>query len=236
MLSSPRPTILMFSGGRDSTLAAVRLASVSTPLYLATVTSAHLIGLGAVRKRLLELEPLLPSTTRWLHVIQPTSLPGAGELMARTCLPCHRAYTAIGVALAKRFHAPCLAFGYARYQSAWPEQTPLAIERLGLVLFARGIQLTLPVYNLASKAEASEQLRRLNLSPAALEQKCLQQVSNIALEGPRLEKEIAVWELALRNTLAALETIVLDIVVDAPLSELAVAWQSPTQPSLRGLT
>jgi len=58
----------MFSGGRDSTLAAVRLANRYEKLVLITVTTANLVGFKRVGQRLVELKHHLPSNTEWLHI------------------------------------------------------------------------------------------------------------------------------------------------------------------------
>src|SRR5438552_11850009 len=54
--------LLMFSGGRDSTLAALRLHHGRVPLRLVTVTSSHLTGINLVRRRLSELSKIPPAT------------------------------------------------------------------------------------------------------------------------------------------------------------------------------
>jgi PP-loop superfamily ATP-utilizing enzyme len=61
--------ILMFSGGRDSTLAAIRLAQEWEKLVLVTVTTEHLVGLGSVIKRLEELKLHLPGNTEWISPV-----------------------------------------------------------------------------------------------------------------------------------------------------------------------
>jgi hypothetical protein len=69
--------VLMFSGGRDSTIAAVRLSRVVSELILVTVTSSHLVGIDRVRQRIAELRPILPRGSTWLHVGVPSGRPGA---------------------------------------------------------------------------------------------------------------------------------------------------------------
>jgi PP-loop superfamily ATP-utilizing enzyme len=55
--------LLMFSGGRDSTLAAVRMTRRGSPLILVTVSSSHLVGIDRVRRRLGELARIIPIET-----------------------------------------------------------------------------------------------------------------------------------------------------------------------------
>jgi predicted subunit of tRNA(5-methylaminomethyl-2-thiouridylate) methyltransferase len=63
--------LLMFSGGRDSTIAAVRLAKRFTDLTLVTVSSDHLVGISAVKRRIEQIKPHLSSESEWLQVDQP---------------------------------------------------------------------------------------------------------------------------------------------------------------------
>lgn len=217
------PCVLLFSGGRDSTLAAVRLARTGAILTLVTVTSTHLVGIDAVRSRLSELKPHLPGTTVWMHVVQPTDLPEDPGLRSPTCLPCHQSYAATGAVMARRFNARRLAFGYAGYQSDWPEQGPDAICRLTALLAQQGIELVLPVYDLDTKEAAVDELKAYGLSPIALEQKCLQQQFNIPLSATSLEDELAGWERALVATLSSIDRLSIRIITQSSLADLGGA-------------
>ena len=212
--------VLLFSGGRDSTISAIQLSDLFERLILVTVTSQHLVGMDAVYRRLVELKPYLSSKTRWIHALQPTEMPGDQLFHAATCLPCHRSYTAIGAVLAERFKADSLAFGYTSYQSTWAEQTPYAIDCLKRTLLSRGIHLILPVYDIASKDDAIAELKKYQLSPVALEQKCIQQQFNIALDQERLKEEVDLWHRALINALAVLDEIQIEIAAEYELSDL----------------
>ncbi len=212
--------MLLFSGGRDSTIAAVRLSSVVDGLTLVTVTSEHLAGIDAVRRRLDELKPYLPRNTKWLHVKQPEILPGNQLFRAPTCLPCHCFYTAVGITLAERLNANSLAFGYTGYQADWPEQAPYAIERLAWVLSTRGIRLVLPVYDITKRSDAIMELTKYCLSVDALEQKCSRHEFNIELESPRLREEVAAWEQALFLNLEAIARMGIQTTTESFLCDL----------------
>lgn len=211
--------LLMFSGGRDSTLAAVRLARTYERLVLATVTSEHLIGYDRVEQRLHELKPHLPPATRCVRVLQPTAL-SAETLRQTTCLPCHREYVTTGVSLAKQQGIADLAFGYVRYQNTWPEQTEYATTRLSHMLNRLGMRLRLPVYDIATRGEALSELAALNMSAEALEQKCLQQQRNEELPNGALETEIDIWERSTNAQLIRVDEISLTVVSDVRLDEL----------------
>src|SRR3546814_10606496 len=100
------------------------------------------------------MRDLLPEGTRWLRINQPKDLATDTSFYAQTCLSCHHAYVVVAAAVARSVGSKNLAFGYAAYQSDWPEQSPLATARLSSVLNDYGIQLHLPVIDLASRAEA----------------------------------------------------------------------------------
>jgi len=183
-----RPCILMFSGGRDSTIAAARLSKIGAKLCLVTISSGHLVGINRVRQRIQEMNSILPPSTRWLHIKQPTELRTDTSFYQKTCLPCHHSYVVASSVMAFRLSISNLAFGYAMYQSAWPEQSPMAISRLTNILARHQIGLLLPAYNIDSRARAEELLRQLGLSSESLEQKCLQQVSNVSLSEDALRR------------------------------------------------
>jgi hypothetical protein len=219
-LVSDTHCILMFSGGRDSTLAAVRLHHRGYIPVLVTVTSAHLTGIQIVRQRLLELKAILPEDTRWYTIRQPQQLHTDTSFYERTCLPCHHAYTVVGVALAMSFRCSHLAFGYVQYQRDWPEQTPLAIERLSAIVSEFGIKLLLPVYNVTSRDRAIEELTANGLSGVPFEQKCTIQVTNIALPDDKLKAQIDLWDRAIRRSAASLHLIDTAIIDSGTLKEL----------------
>ena len=190
----------MFSGGRDSTIAAARLSESFDRVLLITVLSPHLIGIEKVRLRIEQLRKLLPKGSEWLQIIQP-EFPIAKPFIYATCLPCQHVYVSTGALIALRHQIPHLAMGYSGYQSSWPEQTPYATAGLTRILRDRGIQLHLPVYDLREKEDAFLELARLGLGPESLEQKCLQQSSNIELRGERLKAETDRWLAAISETI-----------------------------------
>src|SRR2546427_8917201 len=111
-------SVVMFSGGRDSTLAVARLAEARQPLILVTVTSSHLVGIDRVSERVSELSSILPSDTAWLNVRQPEGVIRRYAPYERTCLPCHHLYVVVGMRIAALIDARAIAFGYAAYQNS----------------------------------------------------------------------------------------------------------------------
>lgn len=211
--------LLMFSGGRDSTLAAMRMHAQGATLALVTVTSSHLVGMDRVRTRLSELAMHLPDDTPWFHVRQPTELRTDTSFYEQTCLACHHAYVAVSGSVARTLSASRLAFGYAGYQKDWPEQSLLAISCLRGVLARHGIELVLPVYDIPSKAAAIAELEALGLNSAALEQKCLQQITNVVLSDERLRQQVGLWEAAIDGSMSKISDIEVDVVERRTLGE-----------------
>ena len=192
--------LVLFSGGRDSTLAAIEMSSKFKKLILVTVTAEHLYGIKAVNKRLDELKKYLPSNTIWLKVIQPF-LPESQPLFSRTCLPCQKDYIGVGLEIAKKYGIKDICIGYAGYQSSWPEQTPLATKELRKLLSRYGINLHLPIYSTRSKVEIIQRLIDYDLDPDSLEQKCIKQIDNLTLPEHILKEEIKSWVSNIENIL-----------------------------------
>jgi hypothetical protein len=210
----------MFSGGRDSTLAAVRLAQKYEKLVLITVTTANLVGFERVCQRLIELKPHLPGNTEWLHIALPPGFVAYRQSALTTCLPCHHVYLVTGAIVAGNYNSKHLALGYTGYQSTWTEQSPYAIERLSEIMSTIGLRLILPVADLVAKEQAIAELRANNLSEGSLEQKCIRQVNDAGLPFDLLRQEIDRWGEDLKNALDDRQNLHLDILDRKFISEL----------------
>ena len=166
--------VLLFSGGRDSTLAAVDLAS-KYQLALLTLTGQHLIGFDAVLRRARELHRLLPPGTEWFLA---DLTQGVDDPDLKGCMSCQLTATTAAIQLAARIGARAVATGFAGYQSAWIEQSPEAIDILRRTLAEVNLHLELPSAALTSRVDAETRLARHSLSVDALEQKCTEQQLN----------------------------------------------------------
>ncbi len=213
--------VLMFSGGRDSTLAALRLSKSFSKLALVTITSEHLYGMESVYQRLNELKNHLPDNTEWFHVTQPSNLNTDISFYAPTCLPCHHAYISVGVVIAEKVQAQHISFGYVGYQSTWPEQTKYAIEHLRKLLKLYDITLELPVYEIKKAEEVYAELSKHGISTISLEQKCTRQVNNVELVSDVLRKEISSWKKAIIQSLATRNNLHIKILQECQLKDLA---------------
>lgn len=211
--------LLMFSGGRDSTLAALRLHEAGYPLKLVTITAGHLFGLNNVERRLREIAPMLPGETEWLQIVQPALRGTQHFFHQQTCLPCQSAYVVTGVNVARQAGIRRIAMGYASYQAGWPEQGPQATRVLEHTLARHGFELLLPVYDIESRASAMQELKTRGLSELALEQKCTRQVNNVELEGQVLSQQLELWARAIDEELSK-SPLLLNISGHIRLSEL----------------
>ncbi len=226
MDSNSSDCVVLFSGGRDSTVAALRLVEEFPALTLLTVTTEHLIGIDFVVRRLQELSRLLPETVTWVHAVaRPTSLVRIGEETIESCLPCHHVYLKTAMATARNRGTNRIALGYTAYQDTWLEQTPYAVEALRSVLAEFAITLLLPSANLKSKAEAVSVLRGKGLDAASMEQKCLKQqfnTKNISIV--ESIAEIDAWKIALRKSFQTAVLNDVDVREPVMLSEVVNAY------------
>lgn len=200
----------MFSGGRDSAIAAVRLSKIVTHLTLITVVSEHLFGIERVYERISQLKKFLPKETEWLQVLQP-KFPIVEILNNATCLPCQHAYIIVGIIIAQRFHTLNLATGYSGYQNSWPEQTPYATTQLKKLIEDFGLYIHFPVYDIQKKEDAINELIQLELESEAYEQKCLKQSSNIELADDILPLEIDKWINCINETIKSKDNVAINI-------------------------
>jgi len=195
--------VLLFSGGRDSTIAALRLNPVYRPLLLLTITSAHLHGIETVKSRLNELRRLLSPGTEWIHAVAKPNGLGMEYSEIKSCLPCHSVYFLIALRIADDRGIAHIAAGYAGYQSSWLEQTPAALDQLTRIMGGMGKTLLVPAQNVLSKDEAKSILRSYELSDRALEQKCTKQQFNTReIQPDRATKEIENWGRNLERVLS----------------------------------
>ena len=190
----------MFSGGRDSTIAALRLGRIYPSLVLVTVSTEHLLGINHVTTRLWELKRHLPLATRWYHFSFEGDTERGAEFF-QTCLPCHAVYLLAGLTVAAQNTIRDVAFGYTDYQSAWAEQTPEGRAAIFDLSASFGCRAIFPVSDLASKEDAIRELRGHGISERALEQKCLRQQGNEVVNRDSLVAEIKRWAGDLKQAL-----------------------------------
>jgi len=202
-ISHCQSCVLLFSGGRDSTVAAARLAGQCQNVVLLTISNSHLLGMEHVRSRIDELSPYFKGNGEWLHVAVSPSALRVPEVDLPGCLTCQHSYVAVAARVADQYGINHVALGYTAYQAGWVEQSPYAITRLSEVLATAGKTLILPANDLASKDQAKHMLRLLNLSEDALEQKCArQQTNDVPLDEETTRARVDQWAESLGHLLA----------------------------------
>jgi hypothetical protein len=201
MASSSPTCVLLFSGGRDSTLGAIRLSESFDRVVLVTILSPHMTGLNRVHARLEELGRILAVDCEWMLVPEtPLVLsrsPGDG------CVDCHFGYFFTAHSIARELECNRIACGFTQYQSAWVEQTPYAVKRLTEVMAEHGTELLLPVAEIASREEVEAELKSKLASAVSLELKCARQQPDPGLTGNPLEAVVDRGIEALRMVLTA---------------------------------
>jgi diphthamide synthase (EF-2-diphthine--ammonia ligase) len=186
MASSSPTCVLLFSGGRDSTLAAIRLGKSFDHVVLVTIMSPHMTGLSKVQSRVEELKRILAVHCEWMLVPETRLVPSgtAGDI---GCIDCHFGYFATAHSIARQLECDSIACGFVRYQSAWVEQTPYAVRRLTELMAEHGTKLLLPVAELVSKEEVEAELKSNLVSADSLELKCSRQQPDPGLTGGPLQ-------------------------------------------------
>lgn len=190
--------VLLFSGGRDSTVAALRLASRFKHLVLVTVRSPHMIGMERLQFRIGELRRTLKNQCEWMLIPETGSFHRATAAKSAGCISCHFGYFWIASALAHQLRCDSIACGFVAYQSDWVEQTPYAIQRLSEFLQQRKQRLLLPVLEIQSRAQVEAELESHGLSTDSHELKCVRQHVDPGLTGEKLKAMVDSWAEKLR--------------------------------------
>ncbi len=171
---------LMFSGGRDSALAAAYYAEKLHGVHLITFENTGCYPVNIAAARVAELR------VRWpIQIIEWSQLSAAKilrDIALRdiaadvTQYGCNLVCLGSALAMVARSIHYCLsrsisllAVGYSGYQQHFPEQSPAAIGFL--TEFARdySIDLRCPMSRLTTEEQARDLLESLGLSPKALE-------------------------------------------------------------------
>lgn len=193
--------VLLFSGGRDSTVAALRLAGQFKRLVLVTVTSPHMVGVERVRSRVGELSKILPARSEWMLVSERESFLDKNDVERSGCISCNFGYFLVASAIADQIGSGSIGCGFVGYQSAWVEQTPYAVQRLTSLLAEHSKDLNLPVWDIQRRDQAEAELRSYGLSTESLELKCLRQQPDPNLTGSSLQRVVDRWSDNLRVAL-----------------------------------
>ena len=177
--------VILFSGGRDSSLAVCKLASHEKNLILMNCLNGTTIGTDVIQTRYRDLKERFPSRIK--DFVQ-VPIFGLFRTLAisqlerdlkcyKTCLVC------LGCKMAAHTHAiifciendiKVIADGYNQYQSGdFMEQRPEAIEIMKNFSAEYGILYINPVYDYKNKKEVKYALYDYGISTKSLEGTCI---------------------------------------------------------------
>ena len=167
--------ILCFSGGRDSSCAALRLTKAGEYPLLLTVIDSTVQNDRKTEKRVAELQSTLNHSFSWLSIRaqnfyeQILNIP---LITSPSCLSCFFVKLSIAIIIAKKHSVTKVAAGFTSYQSTWIEQSPTAIDEIGKLLKEYELSLVLPVQDILSKEAACKILLDCSITPESLEPIC----------------------------------------------------------------
>lgn len=175
---------VLFSGGRDSTLVAVRALENGDSVTLLTFETGLAYGPRLIEYRIAELEARFGDGQ-----IRRESLNVVGLVRRIALLDIERdivqdGYNLVllGEALAlvveaivfvKREDISAISGGYARYQGRFPEQRPVAIDFFSSLCAEFDVEFTAPLREISSEETVKEELWLRGLSPKSLERSSL---------------------------------------------------------------
>lgn len=182
--SNKKEAVLLFSGGRDSSLAAVQLIEMGFEIHLLTFDNGATQDIAKSNLRLSEFDNNVKMNIIKRKIVNSREL---FKKIALTCLEkdivsyktnlicmgCKMAMHTISLNYCLKNGIGVIADGYTYYQREWPEQMPPAIKEIKKFHNKYGIEYINPVYNLKSKETAKEKLTSCNLSVDSLEGECI---------------------------------------------------------------
>lgn len=171
--------LLLQSGGRDSTAAAVSLLEEGHSVTGITLSADAENRIHLPRTRAIELKEkykdyrwAMMDFTEWDSSFKRSVSDKFNDELPKSCLLCAISKLTAIIPFCKGLNIKKIAMGYTNYQSSWAEQTPYAIELQQAYLKNLDIDLVLPVQLLESKSQASSILMSRDLTPSPLENPC----------------------------------------------------------------
>lgn len=179
-VESHETVAVMFSGGRDSTLAAAYYAERGCAVHLLTFENGSHQAIEIVRSRVKELRSRWPEEVRIWNILSCSKALRDIALMTLTadvrlygeqlvCLGSAFAMVARSIDYCVSRSVPTLAVGYAAYQRHYPEQSPAAIQFFAAFAKEYHVDFRCPGQSRETEEEAKVMLDALGLSPKALE-------------------------------------------------------------------
>lgn len=179
-MSNETPQLVMFSGGRDSTLTACHLMLQGIPVFLFTANSGCSLHRGIFQSRVDELRKRFGDLVAG-HTVEDIS--GTFRAIALVnieadILKFKKNLVLLGEKLAIHVHSVDLCKrrgftvvndGVVAYEKEYPEQRPGSMEFLGDFMKSYGLEYRSPLYGCSSKLEVKSRLLQLGLSPKSNE-------------------------------------------------------------------
>jgi predicted subunit of tRNA(5-methylaminomethyl-2-thiouridylate) methyltransferase len=175
---------LLFSGGRDSSLACAMLAKKGYKIHLLTFNNGTIINLDLAEQRFNELEKRFSGTIIAREVIPSYGLFKEIALIPiekdfkkyetnLLCMGCKLAMHVLSLIYCLENKIQIIADGYTEYQRTWIEQMPEAIHAVRKFHEEYKVKYVNPVYDQNSKEQVKKKLFSLGLSTKSLEGSCL---------------------------------------------------------------
>lgn len=173
--------VLLFSGGRDSSLAACRLAAQGRGVRLLTFESgAGWTARDVIALRVEELRAAFPGAIKTHQTIKSLGLfrdiaiqdiEEDFETYGRDLILLGSALTAftMGLGYCLTHDLDSLASGFTRYQEHFPEQRPEAVEWFRRRARGWNVNYLTPTLEIDSKDDVKQQLVRFQVSTKSLE-------------------------------------------------------------------
>jgi 8-oxo-dGTP pyrophosphatase MutT (NUDIX family) len=180
MTRPDRAVALLFSGGRDSTVAVLELMAQGYEPHLIRFRSGMGIDNGLAASRVEELERVLSGrdlnfVTRdvqglvrricFVDLVDDVSTDGCQQILLGEA--CAMIASATVYCMAREI--PNIAIGATLYQAHYPEQRSTSLDTFRGFANEYGVELLTPVANIGSELEIKERLRMAGLSTKSLE-------------------------------------------------------------------
>lgn len=184
MNKKKKSVVLLFSGGRDSSLACAVLAKKGYKIHLLTFNNGTTTNLSLAERRYKELDKRFPDA-----IIARKVIPSYGlfKEIALTsiekdfkkyetnllCMGCKLAMHVLSLIYCLENKVSIIADGYTEYQRTWVEQIPQAIQTVRKFHEEYKVKYVNPVYDQNSKDQVKKKLFSFGLSTKSLEGSCL---------------------------------------------------------------
>ena len=180
MSSQHQPkTLLLQSGGIDSTAAALNLLGAGHKVVALTLAKNAAEHTHLPRIRALEIRSKyklyawgMADISAWDASLDKHVESTVNDPVPVSCLTCILAKITAAVPYCHKHELSTMALGYTDYQSSWAEQTSHAINQQREELAQLGISLLLPSSHYKAKDEVVTDLIAREMNPSSLENPC----------------------------------------------------------------